>query len=142
MKIIISGTFCAVTIDKAMYKDSGDWHIIVGTGKSLAAFHKKEYVYPVLVSGSSDHKGVEQHLVDSGNDIIISQSSLTDVTFCRVDVPFFLVPLHITIPTDPRYIDNTSYENGRITLSQNDIRTCSVHISNVTLHIKMKEFGL
>ena len=51
MKITISGTFCAITIEKAMYKDSGDWHIIVGTGKSLAAFQKKEYVYPVLVSG-------------------------------------------------------------------------------------------
>ena len=34
-----------------MFKDSGDWHIIVGTGKSLAAFQKNEYVYPVLVSG-------------------------------------------------------------------------------------------
>ena len=34
-----------------MYKDSGDWQIIVGTGKSLAAFQKNEYVYPVLVSG-------------------------------------------------------------------------------------------
>ena len=121
-----------------MYKDSGDWHIIVGTGKSLAAFQKKEYVYPVLdsgkyiqsrtlgwfqqfsfliivlcindlyrLSGSSDHKGIQQHLVDSGNDVVISHSSLTDVTFCRVDVPFFSDPLHITLPTDPRYIDKT-----------------------------------
>ena len=26
-----------------------------------------------------------------------------------------------------------SYENGRITLNQTDLRTCSVHIANVTL---------
>ena len=51
LKVTISGPFCAVTIDQAMYKDSGDWHIIVGTGKSLAAFKKKDYVYPVEVSG-------------------------------------------------------------------------------------------
>ena len=59
------------------------------------------------LSGSSDHKGIQQHLIDSGNDIVISHSSLTDVTFCRVDVPFLSDPLHITLPTDPRYIDKT-----------------------------------
>ena len=29
-----------------------------------------------------------------------------------------------------------SYENGRITLNQTDVRTCSVHIANVTLKDK------
>ena len=47
----MSGTFCAVTIDKAMNKDSGDWHIIVGTGTSLGALKKKDYVHPVIVNG-------------------------------------------------------------------------------------------
>ena len=50
LRITISGTFCAVTIEKAMLKDSGDWRILVGTGKSLAEFKKKEYSYPVFVN--------------------------------------------------------------------------------------------
>ena len=47
----MSGTFCAVTIDKAMYKDSGEWLIRVGTGNSLSSLEKKDYVYPVIVNG-------------------------------------------------------------------------------------------
>ena len=40
-----------MTIEKAMLKDSGDWQVLVGTGKSLATFKKKEYIHPVLVNG-------------------------------------------------------------------------------------------
>ena len=48
----------------------------------------------------------------AGSDLVMSHGSSSDLTFCKLDIPFLdaqVTFLHVTFPSNPRYPDVVRY---------------------------------
>ena len=91
-------------------------------------FEKNQFVYPVAVEDIHHHERNHEHNAVNGTYLILSHVTKQDLTFCKVDTPFAQDPLHITIPTNHRYHDILSTENGRVSLKTEGKTKCKVEI--------------
>ena len=57
------------------------------------------------ISVTHDHKIIRQHQLHPGDDLELSHSSSSPITFCGLALPFTSDQLHITVPTDPAFKD-------------------------------------
>ena len=61
-------------------------------------------IFDIILENADDQRA-HLHHPENGSLFVMAHNATSDLTYCKVDLPFSQVDLHITIPPNPKYKD-------------------------------------